>query len=121
MIPITKKDLEEAKKSYDYVEATMHQIQKDFQLHEEEIRLNVNSKTAYDDLYRQILPIMDRLLNLDTSKFFSLLYSIDINESTVKRLLFEKHKQNPTEELSHLIIERELMKVVSRRYFSMKK
>ncbi len=103
-----------------FIEATARQIQKDFQLYGEEIIFQGNHTTAYDELYEQILPIISRMLNLDSSRFFALLYAIDVNEQKVKGLVFGEEEIDTASELTHLILERELMKVVSRQMFAQK-
>ncbi len=101
-----------------FIEATAVQLQKDFQLYDEKINFSGNAENAYDELYQQILPIISRMLNLDSARFFGLLHSIDISEARVRELLFGKKQYAVAEELAHMIIERELLKVVSRHIYS---
>ena len=96
----------------------IEQLRKDFQFYDEKFVLQEESTTQYDDLYQQVLPIIDRMLNLDSARFFSLLYAIDIDERKVKDLLFGNNDKNAGAELCHLILERELLKVVSRHIYS---
>lgn len=101
-----------------FIKSTAAQVQKDFQLYDEEISFSGDAENAYNELYDQVLPIISRMLNLDSARFFSLLYAIDISEAKVKELLFGEEKQAVAEELAHLILERELLKVVSRHIYS---
>lgn len=103
-----------------FVKATAEQIQKDFQLHGEEIKFDENDSTPYEALYDQIMPIISRMLNLDSSRFFALLYAIDVDEKRVKELVFGEDEIDTASELTHLILERELLKVVTRHLFSQK-
>ncbi|MBL4710593.1 MAG: hypothetical protein JKY48_19370 [Flavobacteriales bacterium] len=114
------KDLSVYHTQLSFIEATAKQVQKDFQLYGEEISFNGSHSTAYEELYSQIMPIMARLLNLDSSRFFALLYAIDVDEKKVKELIFGNEEIDTASELTHLILKRELMKVVSRQMFAQK-
>ncbi len=61
-------------------------------------------------LLGEILYMMDR----DFQKLLNILYRIDINEERVKQAFAG---ENPADELADLIIEREIMKVQTRRKF----
>jgi pyoverdine/dityrosine biosynthesis protein Dit1 len=102
----------------DIIKATAKQIIKDFKLFDEKIVFEGQAETAYQELFQQILPIIDRLINLDSSRFFSLLYAIDVEESKIKQLLFKGGDFDPAEEITHLIIRRELIKVIIRKHYS---
>lgn len=101
----------------DFIKATAAQIQKDFALFEQDIKFSGNIATAYQELYNQILHIVDRFLEINSSNFFSLLYAIDIDEKHLKHVLFGNEFEKPAEEISRMIIERELKKVIIRQYF----
>jgi hypothetical protein len=73
---------------------------------------------AYDELSQQIEPVIFRMLELDSARFFSLLYAIDVEEEKVKELLFGQSETDVSKELTHLILERELLKVVSRQIYA---
>jgi|SRR5690554_1936319 len=120
MKQIEKKELSEYCLRLDLVQATAKQIKKDFSLFDEEIIFSGNAATAYKELYTQIYPIIERLINLDTSRFFTMLYAIDIEESKVVELLLGNKPVVVLEEVSKMIIERELMKVVYRKHWSSK-
>ena len=114
------KDLSVYHNQLEFIEATAQQIQKDFQLFGEEIYFLGKHSTAYEELYAQIVPIISRMLNLDSARFFALLCAIDVNEKKVKDLVFGDEEIDTVSELTHLILERELMKVVSRKIFAQK-
>ncbi|MFT6166901.1 MAG: flavodoxin [Vicingaceae bacterium] len=94
------------------------QIQKDFQLYDEKIEFSGKQETAYDELFNQIKPVIFRMLELDSARFFSLLYAIDVEEKKVRTLLLGNEEADVATELTHLILERELLKVVTRQLFS---
>lgn len=94
------------------------QTQKDFQLYDEKIEFTGNKDTAYEELFDQIKPIIFRMLELDSTRFFSLLYAIDVDEKKVRALLLGDEEVDVAVELTHLILERELLKVATRKLFS---
>lgn len=93
------------------------QTQKDFQLYDEKIEFTGNQDTAYEELFDQIKPIIFRMLELDSTRFFSLLYAIDVDEKKVRALLLGDEEVDVAVELTHLILERELLKVATRKLF----
>ena len=101
----------------DLIQATANQIKKDFSLFEENIEFSGDAATAYNELFNQILPIINRLLNLDSSRFFSLLYAIDIEEKKIRELLFGDEVVAAIEKITALIIDRELLKVIYRKHW----
>ena|SRR5690554_373526 len=115
---IPKSELEKYYQKVEIIRETARQIIKDFSLFDEEIIFSGNTETAYQELFNQIYPIINRLLNLDPSRFFSMLYTIDVDEKKIKSLLFDVHDKSAEKEICKLIIERELIKVLYRRQWS---
>lgn len=115
---LSQEQLQSAYRKVEIIRETAQQIIKDFSLFDEEIVFSGQTETAYQELYEQIYPIIDRLLNLDSSRFFAMLYAIDVEEQKVKNLLFGEHDASAVEEICKLIIERELIKVVYRKHWS---
>jgi hypothetical protein len=101
----------------DLIKATAAQIQKDFSLFDQKITFSGQTETAYCELNNQIVPIVDRFLEINSSNFFALLYAIDIDEKQLKRVLFGDEFDKPATEISRMIIERELKKVIVRNFF----
>lgn len=120
MLTFTTQEVSEAKLNNEIIEKVKQQLEKDFQLHNEEIKPVENYSTAYETLFHQVYPIIDRMLNLDSARFFSLLYTIDVHESQVRELIFGEKELDAGKELTHLILERELFKVLSRIYYKRK-
>lgn len=111
------KDLSIYYQKIDLIKATAAQIQKDFALFDHDIKFSGIASTAYQELYDQITPIIDRFLEINSSNFFSLLYAIDVDERQLKHVLFSNEYEKPAEEISKMIIERELKKVIIRQHF----
>lgn len=118
MIEIAKVDIEKGKLQRDVILKVVAQLQKDFQFYNEKISLESDCLNPYNSLFEQVLPIISRMLNLDSARFFSLLYSIDISEKKVKEILFGNNVLDAGEEITHLILERELQKVLTRIAYS---
>ena len=118
MAIISSIDIIEYKGKQSVIKKVGLQVQKDFQLYDEKIEFSGQHETAYVELFEQIKPIIFRMLELDASRFFSLLYAIDVDERKVKELLFGHKESDVASEITHLILERELLKVVSRQIFS---
>jgi hypothetical protein len=118
MIQLSEQELTEHKANLDLVNKVALQVQKDFQLYDEKVEFSGVHETAYGELFEQIKPIIFRMLELDSARFFSLLYRIDVDEIKVKNLLFGHKESDVANEITHLILERELLKVVSRQIFS---
>lgn len=118
MVIIAREELERAKLQQDIILKVVAQIQKDFQWYNENIELPDKIDNPYNNLFQQVFPIISRMLNLDSVRFFALLYAIDISEAKVKDILFGTKEVDAGEEITHLILERELQKVLTRIAYS---
>lgn len=98
------------------IRATADQIIKDFEIFGEKIEFSGNTGTAYEELKSQVLPVVARLMRENPEKFLSLLYRIDVSEKTVKEISGNR-EGNFEEIISEVIIERELKKVIIRKYY----
>lgn len=96
---------------------TISLLIKDFEQFDINIKFSGNFNSAYQEIMKQLIPQMELLLNNQYQTMLNLLYKIDVSENKIKKL----HKQNPqikySELLSHLILEREWQKALTRRYF----
>ena len=103
----------------DLLEKVVDQIQKDFNWFSFEIVFNNNSElSAYQQLYNQILPIVDEMLNDDYPKLLAMLYRIDLDENFLNRKLKETPNADTDEVISDLIIKRELQKIIIKDIYS---
>lgn len=85
-------------------------IVKDFQLEDQSPDISDLEKLR-NWLAQQIVVLLDR----DFQQFLNLLYRVDVNENKVKQAFAG---DNPIYELAGLIIERELLKVETRKRYS---
>jgi hypothetical protein len=117
---VTEEDLAGYRNNKDIIGKTALQVIKDFGIYGYEIILPTDLCFAYDDLFAQLSPIIHELLNINISRLYSLLYAIDIGENKIKHSLNEMDNIPPHEIITHLILNRELLKVLTREYFRRK-
>ena len=115
---ISKKDLLKRQRDRDIVHKTALQVIKDFSQFGYDIRFPEDLHMAYEELFDQLSETVKVLLDENAQKLFSLLYTIDISEHSVQKGLREMNKLPVNDALTHLILERELKKVLTREYFS---
>ena len=96
----------------DLLEKVVEQVKKDFNWFSFEITFTGKEKSPYQELYRQILPLIDELLNDDYPKLMAMLYRIDLDEEFLNRKLKENTHADTDEVITDLIIKRELQKVI---------
>ncbi len=111
------KKLETFYSNREYLRLTVAQLKKDFQLDEDELGSIDFTQLNYVELKEKIQPIIARMLELDTHRFFQLLYIIDVPESQVRQLILDLENAEALCLITELIIRRELQKVVIREYF----
>lgn len=94
----------------------VRQIEKDFDLNNQ-LKINYEDENIYDQLTTQLKPIVHDLLNSGNGKLEQLLYKIDVDENKVKRTFKQEVTAEPEEIFTHLIVERELQKVLFRELY----
>jgi len=105
----------------DLIEKVVKQIQKDFEWFSLDIIFSNNPNISpYQELFQQILPLVDEMLNEDYPKLLSILYRIDIDEEFINRKLKEISNADTDEVITDLIIKRELQKVIIKEIYSLK-
>ncbi|HAZ01128.1 MAG TPA: hypothetical protein DCY97_02980, partial [Marinilabiliales bacterium] len=68
-------------------------------------------------IHQQLTQQIDYLIVRDEGKLFSILYQVDISNKAIERTIQEIPEFTVVEAISHQVIERELKKVLTRRYF----
>lgn len=110
-----KIDLSLYKDKPDFVIKTAAQLEKDFS--GEGYSLNfTETALSYEKLYEVVFPIIDKLLNTQPYKLQQLIYRIDLPEKAYSETM--QKSSEPASELTQLIIQRELLKVVIRQHYS---
>ena len=102
----------------DLLEKVVEQLKKDFNWFSFEITFTGKDESPYQELYNQILPLIDELLNDDYPKLMAMLYRIDIEEDFLNRKLKENSHADTDEIIADLILKRELQKVIIREMYS---
>lgn len=111
------KDLSTHYQNVNLVQETARQIIKDLEIFGYEIEFSGKQETAYNELSSQLTPIIDRLLSTNYQQLLTVLYKIDLDEKRISQLILDFNEQNVSAQIAHLIIERELKKVLIRNYF----
>lgn len=113
-------DLSTYQHQLDLVKLTAEQLTKDFEIFGYEINFSGKNNTAYLELTEQIKPIISQLLNNNSSKLMSLMYKIDLSEAQVRNIMADSNTHEVVSKITHIILERELKKVVIKQYFKNK-
>lgn len=96
---------------------TIAQIMKDFGMFGMDITFSGDIEKAYDEIFNQVVYQIERLFRGDSSRLFAVLYQIDISNKQIQKA----HDLNPDASVHEIvadqIIQRELKKVLTRRYF----
>lgn len=116
--PLKKEDLKKYHNDKETVRRTALQVMKDFASFGFSVEFPDDLRMAYDELFEQLSPVISDLINTNISKLYSLLYCIDLNEKLIQKGIAEMSDLAPHDVITHLILERELKKVLTRDYFS---
>ncbi len=99
-----------------YLRLTAEQVIKDFGFFGHEITFTGNEKTAFEELFSQVLPLVKHLVDKDFAAFCNLLYRIDLAEATVRKMMRES--EDFYADITKSILKRALQKVVLRAHFN---
>jgi metal-responsive CopG/Arc/MetJ family transcriptional regulator len=109
-------EIEDYRNRSEIIRLTAEQVIKDFALFGMEIHFSGNIITAYDELFEQLNSCMVELLSSDYRRLLSLLYHIDISEKEMNKK-FANVAIDHSEIMTEMIIERELKKVIIRKFY----
>lgn len=99
------------------LQQTANQIIKDFDMFGMEIKFSGNAYNAYEELFNQIEPHINKMLDNNRSKFMGILYRIDVSDEQIKKAVKENSSEPFSFIISDLIIKRELQKVVIKNFY----
>lgn len=94
------------------------QLEKDFQTSGLPWDESIAVAADYPELYRRLLPCIENLLERHFESLFQLLYRIDIPESFLKRSAQVFPEKTFPQQVTELIIMRELHKVILQQHYS---
>ncbi len=100
------------------IEQTYKQIQKDFGQYSVELKQMEAADTALESLFNCVQPEVKALVEHNYSKLVQILYRVDLEETLVSRALLEEDMSTALNQISVLIIHRELQKVLIRNQYS---
>ena len=111
-------DIEKYRHDLEVIRMTAEQVKKDFAVHNFEITFSGNEMTAYDELKTQLIPLLLKLLSENRTRVMQLLYRVDVPERDWKKVIAMENKNEQAEKLSSVILEREFMKALTRKFYS---
>ena len=118
-LPLSPSDYQRYEQSVWLLQEVVEQINKDFRLQGFEVEFSGKGEEAYQELTAQLKPVIEYMLENLTEKFWNLIYGIDLSESKVRQILFGSDQEiDAIQELTDLILKRELQKVVIRLHYS---
>lgn len=115
---VTHNNIEDHLDKEEIILATIQQIMKDFGMFGLEISFSGEIKNAYNEIREQLTQQVEGLFQVNVSKLYAVLYQVDISNKAIETAQKNMPNLSLIEVVSHKIIERELQKVLMRRYFS---
>lgn len=113
----TLPDINGYKNRLDIIEKLVAQLEKDLDINSA-IKLSNDPDLAYHELFEQTLLIIESMAKEPLFSFRQLMYRIDVSENKIVGAFNSEVDKSEFEIYTHLIIERELQKVVTRMFFS---
>lgn len=114
---VSIQQIEKAKREEKIIHMTAAQVMKDFAQFGVHLHFSGDTTRAYEELFEQLLPVIRRMTESGSRKLQALLYQIDVNPG---KLRIFKGNSDEAEHITQAILERELVKVLTRLYFSEK-
>lgn len=111
-------DISLYKNNEEIIRLTAAQVEKDFASNGIDISFSGNIATAYDELFVQVKPVVKNMLENNRNKFSQLLYTIDLSEKKANDIFANNSFADAVEKITQFILERELLKVITRKHFS---
>lgn len=101
-----------------YLQATLNQIQRDFDMSGVIFEGSTIEIKNYQELFKLVLENLIELIEANNIQFKNLLYRIDVPEVSIHKRMASESNQNFADVVCSLIIERCLLKVLTREKFS---
>ncbi len=101
----------------DLIKDTANQLIKDFDMFGVEIKFSGNTYNAYEELFDQVEPHIQKMISSNQSKFMGILYRIDVSDEQIKKAVNENLSEPFSVIITDLIMKRELQKVVIRKHY----
>ena len=108
-------NISEYHKSIGILKKTNRQIQKDLGIDESEFVFSGDLDVAYEELIHHTENLLDLIIKTRGELLYSLLYRADVCEKSMVDIIDDELDVN--KRLSKLLVERELVKVLTREYY----
>ncbi len=115
-VRISKEELQRSRNNKEIIIATIDQINKDFEA--AGFVAPIMEYSEYINLKKILAEKINVLLNNNHHRFISMLYRIDIPDHIIMYALDPANAEPSEERLADIIIERELIKILTKRYYS---
>lgn len=102
-------------KNIEVLKKTHLQIIKDLGLDDPKFEFSGNAQTAYVELIANTTELLKEIVKTRGEHFYSILYRADLSEKNVTEIV--KDGLNGNENLAKLLVDRELMKVLTREFY----
>lgn len=99
------------------IRETMLRIVNDFEFFGIQLIYSGNEEDAYAEMSAQLNQVIENISMKNTSLLMQIIYRIDISEQQLQKCMELNPDKSFTESVSHLIIEREMQKVITRKIF----
>jgi hypothetical protein len=113
---ISDEELKRSRNNKIFIDATIHQINKDFEA--AGFDAPVSGYYEYITLKKLLAEKINFLLSTKHHRFISMLYRIDIPDHIIMFALDPTREEPVDQRMADVIIERELIKVLTKRYYS---
>jgi hypothetical protein len=87
---------------------------------QQELSIELENNFTIDELTEKLAAHINDLINNNFHQLIALLYTLDVNETKLRKVLKENVNEDAGKVIAHLIIERQLQKIKSRQEFSRK-
>jgi hypothetical protein len=100
------------------IRETAQRVIQDFDLMGYAVTFSGNEQSAYQELTAQLVPLLEELVSKDRIKLMRILHKIDISEQHLEKTRSRFPQARLSEVIAHLVVEREMQKVITRRLYS---
>ena len=87
------------------------------QLINKQIDTDISEDVSMQTLREMVIRYINDLILHDFQKLVTLLYKVDVNENKLKKILKKEAEKDAAEIIAHMIIEREIQKLETRKQF----
>ncbi|MDA3890904.1 MAG: hypothetical protein PF517_04480 [Salinivirgaceae bacterium] len=115
---INKNNIQDYLDKEEIIRATIQQIMKDFGMFGVDITFLGEIKNAYSEIHAQLTYQVEGLFQTNLSKLYAVLYQVDISNKAIEDAQKEMPEYSLIEVIAHQIVQRDLQKVLMRKYFS---